>query len=75
VAGARHFTDLIVWKLGDQHRLEVFALTKALASAPTSSFARSSTMRPIQSVGMWRKDSAARLTVNSHDSFESVVGR
>jgi four helix bundle protein len=28
VAGARHFTELIVWKLGDEHRVEVFALTK-----------------------------------------------
>ena len=26
--GARHFTELIVWQLGDQHRIEVFALTK-----------------------------------------------
>ena len=25
---ARHFTELIVWQLGDQHRLEVFRLTK-----------------------------------------------
>ena len=25
---ARHFTELIVWRLGDQHRLEVFRLTK-----------------------------------------------
>ena len=28
MAGARHFTELIVWKLGDEHRVEVFALTK-----------------------------------------------
>ena len=28
MAGARHFTELIVWKLGDEHRIEVFALTK-----------------------------------------------
>ena len=25
---ARHFTELIVWQLGDQHRVEVFRLTK-----------------------------------------------
>ena len=25
--GARHFTELIVWQLGDQHRIEVFKLT------------------------------------------------
>jgi four helix bundle protein len=28
MAGARHFTELIVWQLGDKHRVEVFALTK-----------------------------------------------
>ena len=28
MAGARHFTELIVWQLGDEHRVEVFALTK-----------------------------------------------
>jgi four helix bundle protein len=27
MAGARHFKELIVWQLGDQHRREVFALT------------------------------------------------
>ena len=27
VAVARHFTELIVWQLGDQHRVEVFRLT------------------------------------------------
>jgi four helix bundle protein len=27
VAGAKHFKDLIVWQLGDQHRAEVFRLT------------------------------------------------
>jgi four helix bundle protein len=27
VSGARHFTELIVWQLGDQHRIEVFKLT------------------------------------------------
>jgi four helix bundle protein len=26
--GARHFTELIVWQLADQHRVQVFALTK-----------------------------------------------
>ena len=26
--GARHFTQLIVWQLGDQLRAEVYALTK-----------------------------------------------
>ena len=26
--GARHFTELIVWQLGDQHRAEIFKLTK-----------------------------------------------
>ena len=26
--GARHFTELIVWQLADQHRVEVFALTE-----------------------------------------------
>lgn len=25
---ARHFTELVVWQLGDQHRVEVFRLTK-----------------------------------------------
>ena len=25
---ARHFTELIVWQLGDQHRVEIFRLTK-----------------------------------------------
>ena len=29
VAGVRHFTELVVWKLGDQLRAEVFRLTKA----------------------------------------------
>ena len=28
MAVARHFTELIVWQLGDQHRVEVFFLTK-----------------------------------------------
>src|SRR5262245_51722919 len=28
MAGARHFTELTVWKLGDAHRIEVFTLTK-----------------------------------------------
>ena len=28
MAGARHFTELIVWQLADQHRVEVFALTE-----------------------------------------------
>lgn len=28
MAGARHFKDLIVWQLGDQHRAEVFKLTQ-----------------------------------------------
>ena len=28
MAGARHFTELIVWKLGDAHRVKVFTLTK-----------------------------------------------
>ena len=28
MGGARHFTDLIVWQLGDQHRAEIFKLTK-----------------------------------------------
>jgi four helix bundle protein len=28
VSIARHFTELIVWRHGDQHRLEVFRLTK-----------------------------------------------
>jgi four helix bundle protein len=28
VPGARHFTDLIVWQLGDQLRTEVFRLTR-----------------------------------------------
>ena len=28
MAGARHFTELIVWQLGDQHRAEVFRLSK-----------------------------------------------
>ena len=27
MAGARHFTELIVWQLADKHRVEVFALT------------------------------------------------
>jgi four helix bundle protein len=27
MSGARHFTELIVWQLGDQHRIEVFKLT------------------------------------------------
>src|SRR5687767_5303707 len=26
--GARHFTELIVWQLADQHRVEVFVLTE-----------------------------------------------
>jgi four helix bundle protein len=26
--GARHFTELIVWQLADQHRVQVFALTR-----------------------------------------------
>lgn len=25
---ARHFTELVVWQLGDQHRVEVFRLTR-----------------------------------------------
>ena len=28
MAGARHFTELIVWQLGDQHRAQIFTLTK-----------------------------------------------
>jgi four helix bundle protein len=28
MSGARHFTELIVWQLADQHRVEVFALTE-----------------------------------------------
>ena len=28
MAGARHFTELIVWQLADQLRIEVFQLTK-----------------------------------------------
>jgi four helix bundle protein len=28
VAGARHFTELIIWQLGDELRRHVFALTK-----------------------------------------------
>ena len=28
MAGARHFTELIVWRLADQLRIEVFQLTK-----------------------------------------------
>jgi four helix bundle protein len=28
VAGARHFTELIVWQLADQHRVEVFSLSE-----------------------------------------------
>ena len=28
VSGARHFTELIVWQLGDQLRVEVFSITK-----------------------------------------------
>jgi four helix bundle protein len=28
MAGARHFTELIVWQLGDQHRAHIFTLTK-----------------------------------------------
>jgi four helix bundle protein len=28
MAGARHFKELIVWQLGDQHRAEVFQLTE-----------------------------------------------
>ena len=28
---ARHFTELIVWQLGDQHRAEVFRLTERTA--------------------------------------------
>jgi four helix bundle protein len=28
MAGAKHFKELIVWQLGDQHRAEVFALTE-----------------------------------------------
>ena len=27
LSGARHFRELIVWQLGDQHRIEVFKLT------------------------------------------------
>ena len=27
MAGAQHFTELIVWQLGDQHRAEIFKLT------------------------------------------------
>jgi len=27
VPGARHFKELIIWQLGDQHRAEVFKLT------------------------------------------------
>ena len=28
MAGARHFTELIVWQLADQHRVEVFSLSE-----------------------------------------------
>ena len=28
MAGAKHFKELIVWQLGDQHRAEVFQLTE-----------------------------------------------
>ena len=33
MAGARHYTDLIVWKLADEMRVEVFTLTRRPAFA------------------------------------------
>ena len=70
--GARHFTELIVWQLGDQHRAEIFKLTKRprlradLKLRSQLDDAADSICRNIA------EGSAARAIANSQNLFESA---
>jgi hypothetical protein len=75
MAGARHFTELIVWQLGDQHRAEIFKLTKRPGCARILSSARSSMTPRIPFVATYPRDSAVRAIANLHDSSVSADAR